>query len=160
MHPPSRARRILKWTGVGLSMSIVILWTASLFVVAVIVLPGNRVAVGIECGALEAGFSSFDVRTYYSLTTGIRAHSWRGFGFSSLFVDVNRQVGPSAFVSNVVLPFWLLLLLSAIPTAWLWHRDRQRIRPGLCTRCGYDLTGNTSGVCSECGEKLAVVKLS
>jgi len=49
------------------------------------------------------------------------------------------------------MPFWLLLLLTAIPTAWLWHRDRRRIRPGCCLRCGYDLTGNTSGVCSECG---------
>lgn len=28
-----------------------------------------------------------------------------------------------------------------------WHRARR----GLCVRCGYDLTGNISGVCSECG---------
>lgn len=25
--------------------------------------------------------------------------------------------------------------------------------PGHCPHCGYDLTGNTSGVCPECGEK-------
>ena len=25
--------------------------------------------------------------------------------------------------------------------------------PFLCTTCGYDLTGNTSGVCPECGER-------
>ena len=25
---------------------------------------------------------------------------------------------------------------------------------GLCVKCGYDLTGNTSGVCPECGEKV------
>jgi len=24
--------------------------------------------------------------------------------------------------------------------------------PGHCTACGYDLTGNTSGVCPECGK--------
>jgi len=24
-------------------------------------------------------------------------------------------------------------------------------RPGVCARCGYDLTGNVSGVCPECG---------
>ena len=29
---------------------------------------------------------------------------------------------------------------------------RQRRRKGLCLKCGYDLTGNVSGVCSECGE--------
>ncbi len=26
--------------------------------------------------------------------------------------------------------------------------------PGKCAACGYDLTGNESGVCSECGEKI------
>ena len=27
-----------------------------------------------------------------------------------------------------------------------------RRRKGLCLSCGYDLTGNVSGVCPECGE--------
>ncbi len=26
--------------------------------------------------------------------------------------------------------------------------------PGHCQRCGYNLTGNVSGVCPECGEKI------
>ena len=30
-------------------------------------------------------------------------------------------------------------------------RDIRRRRRGLCLRCGYDLTGNVSGACSECG---------
>jgi len=33
-------------------------------------------------------------------------------------------------------------------------RRRLRRRRGLCVICGYDLTGNVSGVCSECGQKL------
>ena len=28
---------------------------------------------------------------------------------------------------------------------------RRRIKPGHCTTCGYDLTGNTTGRCPECG---------
>ncbi len=31
---------------------------------------------------------------------------------------------------------------------------RRRRRKGLCTKCGYDMTGNTSGVCPECGTKV------
>jgi rubrerythrin len=27
----------------------------------------------------------------------------------------------------------------------------RRIPPGHCQRCGYNLTGNVSGVCPECG---------
>ncbi|MCB9850952.1 MAG: hypothetical protein H6817_09650 [Phycisphaerales bacterium] len=29
---------------------------------------------------------------------------------------------------------------------------RKRRISGRCTQCGYDLTGNTSGVCPECGQ--------
>ena len=86
-------------------------------------------------------------------------HDYRGLGMTmprwvSRIVRVTH--GPDWVLSGIELPLWLLLLLTAIPTAWLWHRDRRRIRPGCCLRCGYDLTGNTSGVCSECGEKKAM----
>jgi len=35
-------------------------------------------------------------------------------------------------------------------TAALWWLDR-RIPTGHCQKCGYNLTGNVSGVCPECG---------
>lgn len=38
--------------------------------------------------------------------------------------------------------------------AWLaWPRQRP-VRPGACARCSYDLTGNLSGRCPECGTPL------
>ena len=40
--------------------------------------------------------------------------------------------------------------------AWLYVRLLNRLfrsmRPHCCLNCGYDLTGNVSGVCSECGK--------
>ena len=38
---------------------------------------------------------------------------------------------------------------------WVFLRRRlrrcRRLHSGCCSRCGYNLTGNTSGVCPECG---------
>ena len=50
------------------------------------------------------------------------------------------------------LPLSLLAgLAAALPSAWLLRvRGRKAIR-GVCSICSYNLTGNTSGVCPECG---------
>jgi len=58
---------------------------------------------------------------------------------------------------NVVVPLWLPTLISGRACSWLWRRIR-RPQPGFCAQCCYDLTGNTSGVCPECG--LSVPKLT
>ena len=60
------------------------------------------------------------------------------------------------YFRSVNAPFWFLaLILAAYPAiAFIrgpFRRWRRR-RRGLCLRCGYDLEGNVSGVCPECGE--------
>ena len=37
---------------------------------------------------------------------------------------------------------------QGIITVWYWGN------PDACHKCGYDLTGNTSGVCPECGARI------
>jgi hypothetical protein len=52
-------------------------------------------------------------------------------------------------------PLLYLSALLAVPTAWLFHRDRRRVRwsrEGRCVGCGYDLSG-VSGKCPECGKE-------
>ncbi len=57
--------------------------------------------------------------------------------------------------------FWITsLLFAAYPTlAFIcgplrrWRRWRRR-PTGSCVKCGYDLTGNESGVCPECGTEV------
>ena len=51
---------------------------------------------------------------------------------------------------TLTLPLWVVFLLIAGPTSLCWLYDRRRPKPGHC-RCGYDLTGNESGTCPECG---------
>lgn len=55
---------------------------------------------------------------------------------------------------------WYLCLLNlghvALPVAATWTllRVLRPTQPGHCHKCGYDLTGNVSGVCPECGAEL------
>ena len=59
---------------------------------------------------------------------------------------------PSVTARFGTIPLWLPFLAIATPTTILWYFDRpRRVRPGHCQHCGYDLTGNTSGICPECG---------
>jgi hypothetical protein len=48
------------------------------------------------------------------------------------------------------LTLWKFLLPMSILTAWVWYADRS-FADGCCRNCGYDLRGNVSGVCPECG---------
>ncbi|MBN1511878.1 MAG: hypothetical protein JXB13_07670 [Phycisphaerae bacterium] len=53
---------------------------------------------------------------------------------------------------------WLFPIATAAVAAILifafWCAERLRIPPGHCRQCRYDLTGNQSGVCPECGAPL------
>ena len=55
----------------------------------------------------------------------------------------------------VYLPLWIpLVIFAAYPTFAFIRGPLRRWRrrcAGHCVRCGYDLTGNESGVCPECG---------
>jgi hypothetical protein len=54
-----------------------------------------------------------------------------------------------------MVPFWSAVLALVIPPAGLLLR-RRGVTPGLCVSCRYSLTGNTSGVCPECGTPTTV----
>jgi hypothetical protein len=76
--------------------------------------------------------------------------AWPYVGGVSYYQDDHALLDP-AVEWEVTLPYWLLLTGAAIPTTWLWRRRRRRYSPGKCRECGYNLTGNTSGRCPECG---------
>lgn len=68
------------------------------------------------------------------------------------------DLDPIRYIATITLqiPTWpLFLLLGLYPTyALVFARKRRRDyrrRRGLCVKCGYDLTGNTTGTCPECG---------
>ncbi len=50
------------------------------------------------------------------------------------------------------LPPWIPLTTFALPIGLMMWLDRRRRLPDHCKKCGYNLTGNVSGICPECGK--------
>jgi len=48
-----------------------------------------------------------------------------------------------------------LLALALVLAAWFRWPPRRRLPWPACASCGYNLTGNTSGVCPECGRPIS-----
>jgi hypothetical protein len=145
----SRQRTILKWLGLASLALIAVGWTIS---------RNYRVELGVRNA--EAWLDSGRVSAVWRTERLERLATWR------------FEFGPATAVSRWWLPgmspvarfyladggsvgvrislAWLALLVLTL-TAVLWVRDR-RPPPGHCPNCAYDLTGNQSGACPECGE--------
>jgi hypothetical protein len=83
---------------------------------------------------------------------------WHWGNLKPVHISDDRGMGtrrPNSFDRCVVVEIWALFLLCAIPTALLWWRERRLRRAGVCLECGYNLTGNVSGICPECGTAIA-----
>jgi hypothetical protein len=63
----------------------------------------------------------------------------------------------STQVALLHVPDWFLILVFAVLpfTSLLVQRGKRR-QAGCCRSCGYNLTGNVSGICPECGTAVAV----
>ncbi|MCG8405830.1 MAG: hypothetical protein MI923_11595 [Phycisphaerales bacterium] len=139
---PRRFRGILKWAGIGACLTIFATWVFSLHFM--LYYTEGYSSIGISGGSLNfvtpTGYPS---GWYLSESDG-------GHG---LGLPRSTRFGMKTTFST---PMWLLFILIMIPTAFLMYPDRRRYRPGHCQQCGYDLTGNTSGICPECGTKVTV----
>ena len=74
------------------------------------------------------------------------------------FVNVKAQQGTSTTYATPLAVY--VLLFAALPALALLIRFRRawRVRRGLCPDCSYNLTGNTSGICPECGRRSRMPK--
>ena len=127
MKRRSRTRRVLKWVGVVACVTIAAAWVA---------LPWRRIAV-------------FGLPTLYIVPEFKRPYPVVSIfhidGYQYRFGCVQYLV-----FEGIAVPYWLVFLPAILFTAILWRGDRRPPR-GHCQECGYNLTGNVTGVCPECG---------
>jgi hypothetical protein len=74
-----------------------------------------------------------------------------------LLVLAPPKVSPWTWSSGLTVPL-LALLLGLAPAFAVTDLIRRAAKDpsAICSACGYNLTGNTSGVCPECGEPTTV----
>lgn len=56
--------------------------------------------------------------------------------------------------TQFMFPTWVLPPILLIVAFFFWAVHAKRKETGLCENCAYDLTGNTFGVCPECGTRI------
>jgi hypothetical protein len=150
MTRPGRKGRILKWAGLATSLLIALLFAGSILF-EVSYYPANR-----DWG-LWLGGGWLLVNTWpRGEGDNSPFHNAVGWEYERRTIEYFsewRIRKASGFAGQcLVIPLWPILLSICVLTATLWWLDRRRIPPGHCRRCGYNLTGNVSGVCPECGE--------
>jgi hypothetical protein len=143
MRRRSPTRRVLKWVGLVGCVVLTAAWGITLF------------CTFGYMGSSTAAWFQYDgavVVAYYAQTAEVRP-GW--FAFDDRPPDPDQLWLPrrvaGAGRDYFAIPVWMPILLLALPTATLWYRDR-RPPKGHCQNCGYNLTGNVSGRCPECGE--------
>ena len=151
MKAQRRLRRVLTWISTAIFLAALAVWLLSGFR-WFYMSDGRRVTAHASDGILT-------VDTYP--TPGIR---------STLIASGPKQfhVRPAPWLSLRPLTLWTstayggtatVALPLALPPAalllptclfWFWPHARGT-SPGHCRKCGYDLTGNVTGRCPECG---------
>lgn len=106
----------------------------------------QSVSVELDRGWLDVDWHSGEIRTSQQLAEATLR--WA-------FKDERPTWRPSMLLRRrfgfVSVPMWIPIAFCLALAAWSWRRGRRRYPPRHCQRCGYDLTGNVSGRCPECG---------
>ena len=150
----SVGQRRLKVIGLFLCPMMVALWVFSVFFESHYVPPSGQWTISLAYGWIRFG-------EYVPSPPGLHGPhytlwieawpttplSWTGFASTWLGFGLPGYQLPSGWM---YVPLWPFVVAVGFPTAVLWWRKR-RPKAGFCNACKYDLTGNVSGVCPDCG---------
>ncbi len=161
----SKPWRVVKWTGVVVSLLLGCGWACSVFW-SVSIGRGHGAFLyvhGPDRATASAGYLYLTYHRYGDRDWTVEANRisdrWEPDWFERFGLcwrwqfEINDNQRPIGLASGVdlLIPFWMLCLPVSVATFVLFYLDR-RPPKGHCRNCGYDLTGNESGVCPECGK--------
>jgi len=123
-------------------------WLAERF--ELVGIPNTSVAVGVHCRNLT--LTAMDGKS------GADTAAMANRVLKNSHVEIKEEtpnwqlpmvlVQRDFFIAKI--PLWMLIVIAAAPLPLLML-ERRSNTPGTC-RCGYNLTGNVSGMCPECGQ--------
>jgi len=94
----------------------------------------------------------------------IRVFKQANYGFGIVqyaetgFTQSNQFIGADSWSLSLSRCFAPSILPPAVTLLIYSQCRRLRIAKGLCPTCSYDLTGNTSGTCPECGSPIPALQ--
>jgi len=123
----------------GVLVASIVLWICSLNKICVVAHYGDA-----DIRALNGQLYLEGPRSYQQKPNGV-IRSFAGFGYLN---------GPNFLL--LIVPIWVVALAAGVAYlfALIWRRHPVQ---GHCTHCGYNLAGNTSGICPECGTRIPAV---
>lgn len=145
MATRKRKRRFARIAALTVTLMVALLLLTSIWILFLFI-PTDSLVVAIDDGGIgfsvakkpRREFSGFSFRMYHD------NDPWR---WLPEWGTDHAQISRSGY-----LPLWIPLLLCIVATIVIFRRTR--MTPTGCGACGYDLTGNVSGVCPECGERV------
>ena len=140
-HNQSRPARSVFRIGVAVCSAMIIVWVASYWRSLNVAVPGWRFIA--NCGSVWL------FRDGVSLPGVWTAPTMQGF-----VPWVARRVGGPFVAPVCAYKMWLVLFVAMIPTLLAWQRLGRKYPPAHCRQCGYNLKGNVTGKCSECGTEI------
>lgn len=159
LHRQRTRRRLLKRAAIGGFLAAGLALLVSLGSVGVLVEPTGRCGVGITRGTLLLFYAGMPMQAFRTSGGVIEVGmvSYRGqFTGNPLTPALPRYATFGANTLKVLLiPLSSLLIALGLLVFVLWVLDFRRALPEACPECDYNLTGNTSGVCPECGRTIA-----
>ena len=146
-----RSHRILL-VGIATGVAIATILVASGFVQVVITV--GRCQVGVAAGRVFVSIYERALDDEFVSVERIWTWRWTILAYRANY----RALSDGTLVQRcwIGIPLWVFFVCDLAATAALCLRYRSR--PGCCSMCGYNLTGNVSGICPECGVPIAAGK--